>query len=88
MGEEVLARGLLLEWVRKRAGLALAVLLSSLLFGSVHFWFRHFPNYSFAALATIVGAFYAFAYHAGRGVGASTVSHAVTVALLKVFFSG
>ena len=88
LSEEVLTRGLLLEWIRKRAGLPAAVVLSSLVFGTAHLWFREFPNYGFAALASIVGASYALAYLTGCGVRASTVSHAFMVTLWKVFFSG
>jgi uncharacterized protein len=88
LAEEVLTRGLLLEWIRKRAGLAAWVVFSSLLFGSVHLWFRQFPNFRFAILAAVVGALYARAYLVGQGVRASAVSHALTVTLWKVLFSG
>lgn len=88
LSEEVLARGLLLEWIRKRAGLSAAVVISSLLFGATHLWFREFPNYGFAVLVSIAGASYALAYITGRGVRASTASHALLVTLWKVFFSG
>lgn len=87
LAEEVLCRGLLLDWIRKRAGLPLAVAVSSLLFGAVHLWFRTFPNYRFAFLAAVVGALYARAYLAGGGVRASTVAHALTVALWKTLFT-
>jgi membrane protease YdiL (CAAX protease family) len=88
LSEEVLTRGLLLGWIRKRVGLPAAVVLSSLLFGSAHLWFRGFPNWRFAILAAAIGALYARAYLIGRGVRASTISHAFTVALWKVLFSG
>ena len=88
LAEEVLARGMLLEWIRERSGIRTAVVLSSLLFGLAHLWFRQFPNFSFAALAAIVGTLYAIAYLTGGGVRASTVSHAFTVTLLKVLFAG
>jgi membrane protease YdiL (CAAX protease family) len=79
---------MLLEWIRERSGIRTAVVLSSLLFGLAHLWFRQFPNFSFAALAAIVGTLYAIAYLTGGGVRASTVSHACTVTLLKVLFAG
>jgi membrane protease YdiL (CAAX protease family) len=88
LAEEVFTRGMLLEWIRERLGIAAAVVLSSLVFGLAHLWFRGFPNLTFAALAAVVGAFYASAYLTGGGVRASTVSHALTVTLWKVLFSG
>jgi membrane protease YdiL (CAAX protease family) len=88
LGEEFLFRGLLqqwlVKWLRKEwAGLVAA----SLLFGSVHLWYRQFPNWRFAALATLAGIFYGLAFRQTKSIRASMVTHALTVTTWRMFFS-
>src|SRR5262249_4213278 len=59
LGEEFFFRGLLQQWMSRwlnsdKAGL----LVTSVLFGAVHLWFRQFPNWRFALLATMAGICY------------------------------
>lgn len=88
LGEEFFFRGLLQQWIagwlrNEWAGL----LLAALLFGSVHLWYRAFPNWRFAALAGIAGIFYGMAYRQARSIRASMVTHALTVTAWRLFFS-
>jgi len=88
LGEEFFFRGLLQQWLgvwlgSEWAGLAVA----SLLFGSVHLWFRSFPNWRFAALAAVSGIFYGLAFRQARSIRASMVAHALTVTTWRLFFS-
>jgi uncharacterized protein len=85
--EEVFCRGYVLRALEKLAlPLWAAVLISSLAFGSVHLWYREFPNWRFAFMGTIAGVFYAIAYLRGGSVRASMVTHALTVMAWKMLF--
>jgi membrane protease YdiL (CAAX protease family) len=86
--EEFFFRGLLQRWFghwlkNDWAGLAVA----SILFGSVHLLFRGFPNWRFAILAAVAGAFYGRAYLKTRDVRAAMVTHALVNTVWRVFFS-
>ena len=71
-------------WLRNDwAGL----LLTSLLFGSVHLWYRPFPNWRIAVLAAVAGVFYGLAYRQARSIRASMVTHALTVTAWRLFFT-
>jgi membrane protease YdiL (CAAX protease family) len=88
LGEEFFFRGLLQQWMA--AWLASEVgglLAASILFGCVHLWFRAFPNWRFAALATLAGVFYGLAFRQARSIRASMVTHALTVTTWRMFFS-
>jgi membrane protease YdiL (CAAX protease family) len=88
LGEEFFFRGLLQQWIGAwlRSDWA-GLLLAALLFGSVHLWYRAFPNWRFAALAGIAGVFYGMAYRQARSIRASMVTHALTVTAWRLFFS-
>jgi uncharacterized protein len=59
---------------------------TSVVFGSVHLWYRGFPNWRFAALATIAGVFYGLAFRQARSIRASMVTHALTVTAWRLLF--
>jgi uncharacterized protein len=88
LGEEFFFRGLLQQWITGwlRSDWA-GLLLAALLFGSVHLWYRAFPNWRFAALAGVAGVFYGMAYRQARSIRASMVTHALTVTAWRLFFS-
>jgi membrane protease YdiL (CAAX protease family) len=88
LGEEFFFRGLLQQWIASwlRSDWA-GLLLAALLFGSVHLWYRAFPNWRFAALAGVAGVFYGMAYRQTRSIRASMVTHALTVTAWRLFFS-
>lgn len=88
LGEELLFRGLLQQWMvgwlnNEWAGLA----VTSAIFGAVHVWYGTFPNWRFAVLAALAGLFYGMAFREGRGIRASMVTHALTVTTWKTFFT-
>jgi membrane protease YdiL (CAAX protease family) len=88
LGEEFFFRGLLQQWMigwlrNEWAGL----ILTSLLFGSVHLWYGSFPNWRFALLAAVAGVFYGLAFRQASGIRASMVTHALTITTVRVFFS-
>jgi membrane protease YdiL (CAAX protease family) len=88
LGEEFFFRGLLQQWIGAwlRSDWA-GLLLAALLFGSVHLWYRAFPNWRFAVLAGVAGVFYGMAYRQARSIRASMVTHALTVTAWRLFFS-
>lgn len=86
--EEFFFRGLVQRWLGRWlkndwAGLAAA----SILFGLLHLPFREFPNWRFAILAAVAGAFYGRAYLTTRSVRAAMVTHALVNTVWRVFFS-
>jgi uncharacterized protein len=88
LGEEFFFRGLLQQWMTgwlKNEWGALAA--TSLLFGSVHLWYRSFPNWRFAVLAAVAGVFYGLAFRQAKSIRASMVTHALTVTTWRLFFS-
>lgn len=85
--EEFFFRGLVQRWLGQWlkndwAGLAAA----SVLFGLLHLSFRGFPNWRFAILATVAGAFYGRAYLTTRSVRAAMVTHALVNTVWRVLF--
>lgn len=89
LGEEFFFRGLVQQWLSAWVHSATGGLIAtSLLFGSVHLWYREFPNWRFALLAAIAGLFYGMAFQRARSIRASMVTHAATVTAWKVFFGG
>ncbi|MEO8028338.1 MAG: CPBP family intramembrane glutamic endopeptidase [Bryobacteraceae bacterium] len=86
LSEEFIFRGLLQQWLSKWLHNEWAGLLAaSALFGSVHLWYRAFPNWRFAVLAGVAGIFYGLAFRSGRGIRASMVTHALVVTTWKTF---
>jgi CAAX protease family protein len=87
LGEEFFFRGLLQQWMTTWLASEWAGLIAtSLLFGSVHLWFREFPNWRFAALAALAGVFYGLAFRQARSIRASMVTHALVVTTWRLFF--
>jgi uncharacterized protein len=92
IGEELFFRGVieraLLDGWRARwsHGKAAAVLVSAVLFGLVHLWFHHFPNWQRALVATALGIACGLAYARSGSVRAPMVTHAFVVATWRVLF--
>lgn len=89
LAEEFVFRGFLQQllaraWSSKLAGLIAA----SILFGGVHLWFRHFPNWRWVCVATALGLFCGIAYWRAGSMRASMVTHALVVATWRTFFAG
>jgi membrane protease YdiL (CAAX protease family) len=88
LGEEFFFRGLLQQWMGEWLGNQwLGLAATSVLFGAAHLWFHAFPNWRFAALATLAGVFYGLAFRQARSIRASMVTHALTVTTWRLFFS-
>ena len=86
--EEFMFRGVLQEWVEhwtwnRTAGL----ILTSIVFGVVHLWFRGFPNWRWALIAGVLGLVCGHARNQTGGIRAGVVTHALVVATLRAFFS-
>ncbi|MDQ2774055.1 MAG: CPBP family intramembrane metalloprotease [Acidobacteriota bacterium] len=87
LGEElffrgVIERGLLKSW---RSPVA-AVLVSSLLFGAAHLWFRPFPDGRRATVALILGIFCGLACLKSGSIRASMVTHSLVVVTWRILF--
>jgi len=88
LGEEFFFRGLLQQWmVRWMKSEWAGWIAASILFGAAHLWFRVFPNWRIAALATLLGLCCGAAFRATRSIRASMVTHALAVTAWRVFFS-
>jgi len=86
LSEEFLFRGLLQQALDKLSGSKwIGLAAASMLFGSVHLWYRAFPNWRFAVLAAVAGIFYGLAFRSGHGIRASMVTHALVVTTWKTF---
>lgn len=86
LGEEFLFRGViqnaLLRWPGSKV---LALVVSSILFGLVHLWYRQFPNWKHVLIATVLGLFCGSAYLQTRSIRASMVTHALIVVVWRVW---
>jgi len=87
--EEFIFRGMLQSWFgRWFASPIAAIIVTSLLFGSVHLNFHNrFPNWRFALVAAVLGLFCGMARRRTGGIQAGMVAHALTVAVWKMFFT-
>jgi len=66
---------------------AAGVAVTSVIFGALHLPFGTFPNWRFAILAAVAGAFYGTAFAKTRGIRAPMVIHALVVTIWQVLFS-
>jgi membrane protease YdiL (CAAX protease family) len=87
ISEEFIFRGLLQPWIESwTSSPILALLIASLLFGSVHLGFHGpFPNWRFSLSAAVLGLFCGLARRQTGGIQAGMVAHALTVAVWKMF---
>jgi len=87
ISEEFLFRGLLQPWLSKWTSSPVAgLILSSLLFGSVHLGFHGpFPNWRFSTVAAILGFFCGLARRKTGGIQAGMVAHSLLVAVWRMF---
>jgi len=89
ISEEFIFRGLLQPWIERWTSSPVAALIiASVLFGSVHLGFHGpFPNWRFSIAAAILGLFCGLARRQTGGIQAGMVAHALTVAVWKMFLS-
>ncbi len=88
LSEEFFFRGMLQHWLESGMRNRIAgLLVTSIMFGSAHFWFHGaFPNWRFAIVATVFGLFCGLAWREKRSVPTSMVTHALGATLYRVFF--
>ena len=85
--EEFVFRGVLQQWLEEwRWSRAASLLIASVVFGSVHLWFRVFPNWRWALIATVLGWFCGHARNQAGSIRAGVVTHALVVATWRGFF--
>src|SRR5579871_5786736 len=88
VSEEFFFRGLLQQWMGEWLGNEWAGwVVAAAIFGSAHLWLHAFPNWRTAILAGIMGLFCGLAFRQARSIRASMVTHAITVTVMKLFFS-
>jgi membrane protease YdiL (CAAX protease family) len=88
LAEEFFFRGLLQQWLTAWTRSEWAGLMgASFLFGSVHVFYRAFPNWRFAVMAALAGICYGLAFRRARSIRASMVTHALVVTTWKLFFA-
>jgi len=85
--EEFLFRGLLQNMLSRAANSELVGwCTASILFGLSHVTNGHFPNWRYAALATIAGFFYGWTWRKTGSIFASTIVHALVDTLWHFLF--
>jgi membrane protease YdiL (CAAX protease family) len=88
LAEEFLFRGVLQQWIEDWTGSArAALLLTSLVFGLAHLWFRGFPNWRWVPVAAVLGWVCGRARNQAGSIRASVVTHALVVATWRAFFA-
>jgi len=88
LAEEFLFRGVLQQWIEDWTGNArAALLLTSLVFGLAHLWFRGFPNWRWVPVAAVLGWMCGHARNQAGSIRASVVTHALVVATWRAFFA-
>lgn len=87
LGEELFFRGVIERWLLNTwMAPAAAVVLSAVIFGAAHLWFRQFPDWRRAAVATVLGIGCGLAYLKSGSVRAPMVTHAFVVVTWRMFF--
>ena len=87
LAEEFLFRGVLQQWTEDWTGSArVALLLTSIVFGLAHLWFRGFPNWRWVPVVTVLGWLCGRARNQAGSIGASVVTHALVVSTWRAFF--
>lgn len=84
LAEEFFFRGVLQEWFGQWThSRTVGLLLTSTLFGLIHYWFR---GWSWVPLAALLGLFCGRARNQAGGIRAGVVTHALAVATWRAFF--
>jgi membrane protease YdiL (CAAX protease family) len=86
LSEEFLVRGVLQGWMEEwtrsqQAGL----LLTSILFGLAHLFYRDFPNWRWALIAATLGWFCGHARNQAGSIRASVVTHTLVITTWRAF---
>ncbi len=87
LGEELFFRGVITRAMLDHlSSQTLAVVLSALVFGSAHLWFRGFPDWRQSLVAAVLGIFCGLAYARTGSVRVPMVTHTLMVTTWRLFF--
>jgi uncharacterized protein len=88
LAEEFIFRGVLQQWIEEWTwNRQAALLLTSLLFGIVHLWFRSFPNWKWVLIAGTLGWFCGRARNQAGSIRAGMVTHTLVITTWRAFFA-
>ncbi len=88
LAEEFVFRGVLQQWIEDWTwSRRTALILTSLLFGGVHLWFRHFPNWRWVILAGTLGWFCGRARNQAGSIRAAMVTHTLVITTWRAFLA-
>jgi membrane protease YdiL (CAAX protease family) len=88
LAEEFLFRGVLQQWIEDWTwSRRTALILTSILFGGVHLWFRHFPNWQWVILAGTLGWFCGRARNQAGSIRAAMVTHTLVITTWRAFLA-
>lgn len=88
LAEEFVFRGVLQQWIEDWTwSRPVALALTSVLFGGVHLWFRHFPNWKWVILAGTLGWFCGRARNQAGSIRASMVTHTLAITTWRAFLA-
>ena len=86
LGEEFLFRGVLQQWLEDWTwSRRTALVLTSLIFGAAHLWFRQFPNWKWWIIAGTLGWFCGRARNQAGSIRAAVVTHTLVIASWRAF---
>jgi membrane protease YdiL (CAAX protease family) len=87
LAEEFFFRGVLQQWFETWMGTRMgALVLTSILFGVVHLWFRQFPNWKWVPIAGVMGWFCGRARNQAGSIRAGMVTHTLVITFWRAFF--
>lgn len=87
LAEEFFFRGVMQQGLARRLGSRpAAIIVTSIGFGLVHLPFRAFPNWKFALVAAVAGAFYGRAYAQAGSIRAAMIVHALVNTTTRLLF--
>jgi membrane protease YdiL (CAAX protease family) len=88
LGEEFLFRGVLQQWIEDWTwSRRTALILTSILFGGAHLWFRHFPNWRWLIIAGTLGWFCGRARNQAGSIRAAMVTHTLVITTWRAFLA-
>jgi uncharacterized protein len=88
LAEEFIFRGVLQQWIEDWTwSRQAALVITSVLFGAVHLWFRQFPNWKWLVIAAVLGWFCGRARNQAGSIRASMVTHTLVITTWRAFFA-
>jgi uncharacterized protein len=88
LAEEFFFRGVLQQWIEDWIwSRQAALIVTSILFGAVHLWFRHFPNWKWVIIAGTLGYFCGRARNQAGSIRAAMVTHTLVITTWRAFFA-